>query len=152
MSNQKTLSVFSDDYFMKQAYQQAKLAAEEGEVPVGAVVVMNNHILAKAHNQVERLNDVTAHAEILAITAASEAIGSKYLQDCTLYVTLEPCVMCAGALRWAQIGKLVFAAQDDKRGFMQYGRELLHPGTTLAYGLMEEESSLLLKKFFKGLR
>lgn len=144
--------MFSDEYYMRLAYEQAKLAAEEGEVPVGAVVVMNNQILAKTHNQVERLKDVTAHAEILAITAASEALGSKYLKDCTLYVTLEPCVMCAGALRWAQIGKLVFAAQDDTKGFMKYGRELLHPGTTLAFGLMEEQSSMLLKKFFSRLR
>ena len=147
-----SLSVFSDEYFMKQAFHQAKLAAEEGEVPVGAVVVMGNRIIARTYNQVERLKDVTAHAEILALTAASDAIGNKYLWDCTMYVTLEPCLMCATALKWAQLGKLVYGAADDKNGFMVQGREILHPSTELAYGVMEEECSKLLKDFFKALR
>ncbi len=146
------LSVFSDEYFMKKAFYQAKLAAEKGEVPVGAVITMDNQIIAQTHNQVEQLNDVTAHAEILAITAAAEHIGTKYLWDCTLYVTLEPCIMCAGAINWAQIGKLVFSAQDDKRGFMRVGRSLLHDRTKLAYGVMEQESSELIKSFFARLR
>ena len=147
-----SISVFSDEYFMKQAYQQARIAAEEGEVPVGAVVVMDNRIIARTYNQVERLKDVTAHAEILAITAAAEHIGNKYLWDCTLYVTLEPCLMCAGALSWAQLGKLVFAAQDDKRGYMKCGKDILHPGTKLAYGVMNEECSQLIRSFFAKLR
>lgn len=146
------LSVFSDEYFMKQAYTQAIRAAEEGEVPVGAVVVMGNQIIARTYNQVELLKDVTAHAEILALTAASDAIGNKYLWDCTMYVTLEPCLMCASALKWAQIGKLVFGAADDKHGFMLKGREVLHPSTHLAYGVMEEECSHIIKSFFKALR
>ncbi len=146
------LSVFSDEYFMKKAFYQAKLAAEKGEVPVGAVITLDNQIIAQTHNQVEQLNDVTAHAEILAITAAAEHIGTKYLWDCTLYVTLEPCIMCAGAINWAQIGKLVFSAQDDKKGFMRVGRSLLHDRTKLAYGVMEQESSELIKSFFARLR
>ncbi|TVR86140.1 MAG: nucleoside deaminase [Saprospirales bacterium] len=146
------LSVFSDEYFMKKAWNQAKMAAQKGEVPVGAVITMDNQIIAQTHNQVEQLNDVTAHAEILAITAAAEHIGTKYLWDCTLYVTLEPCIMCAGAISWAQIGKLVFSAQDDKRGFMRVGRNLLHDRTKLAYGVMEQESSELIKTFFARLR
>lgn len=152
MNPQPSLGIFSQEYFMKQAFQQALLAAEEGEIPVGAVVVSGNRIIAQTYNQVERLNDVTAHAEILALTAASEAIGNKYLMDCTLYVTLEPCLMCAGALRWSQLGKLVFAAQDDKNGFMRYGKEILHPQTKLAYGVMEDECKALLKGFFSKLR
>jgi tRNA(adenine34) deaminase len=152
MNPQPSLGIFSQEYFMKQAYRQALLASEEGEVPVGAVVVSGNKIIAQTYNQVERLNDVTAHAEILALTAASEAIGNKYLMDCTLYVTLEPCLMCAGALRWSQLGKLVFATQDDKNGFMRYGKEILHPQTKVAYGVMEEECKNLLKEFFSKLR
>lgn len=146
------LSVFSDRYFMEQALQEAQLAYEEGEVPVGAVIVAGNRIIARAHNRTEHLQDVTAHAEILALTAASEYLGSKYLDDCTLYVTLEPCAMCAGALAWAQLGKLVYGAVDEKRGFMRFGRDLLHPKTTVAYGVMEAECAALLKAFFKGRR
>jgi len=114
------LSVYSDDYFMKKAIQEAQLAFDAGEVPVGAVVVCNNVVIAKAHNQVEILNDITAHAEILAITAAANYLGSKYLDDCKMYVTLEPCVMCAGALKWSRISRLVYGASDDKGGFMKY--------------------------------
>jgi tRNA(adenine34) deaminase len=121
-------------------------------VPVGAVVVCNNRIIARGHNQTERLNDVTAHAEIIALTAAAEYLGSKYLDECALYVTLEPCVMCAGALAWAQLNRLVFAASDDKRGFMRFGKELLHPKTKVELGLMEDEAATLIKDFFKKKR
>lgn len=152
MNSSHSLSVFSQEYFMKKAYDQALLAEELGEVPIGAVIVQGNQMIAKTHNQVEQLKDVTAHAEILAITAASQALGVKYLNDCTLYVTLEPCPMCASALHWAQLGKIVYAASDEKAGFMKYGREMLHPATKIAYGVMEEDCKLLLKKFFAGIR
>jgi tRNA(adenine34) deaminase len=146
------LSVHGDEYFMKQALAEAQKAYDEGEVPVGAVITVNNKIIARAHNQTEVLSDVTAHAEVLAITAASDYLGNKYLNDCTLFVSLEPCIMCAGALSWSQIGRVVYAAGDDKRGFMRYGKELLHPKTKLEYGVMEVEAKQLLKRFFKGLR
>ena len=147
------LSVHSDSYFMKQALAEAEKAYEAGEVPVGAVIVCDNRIIARAHNQTELLTDVTAHAEIIAITAASGHLGSKYLPDCTLYVTLEPCVMCAGALAWAQIGRVVYAASDDKRGFMLFGgKDLLHPKTRLEMGIMETECSVLLTSFFRAKR
>jgi len=142
------LSVLSDDHFMRQALKEAEKAAAEGEVPVGALIVGQQRILARAHNQTERLHDVTAHAEMLAITAASNYLNSKYLWECTLYVTLEPCVMCAGALFWAQLERVVYAAQDDKRGFSRYGRGLLHPRTKLEFGILKEESETLLKTFF----
>ena len=143
------LSVYSDDYFMKKAIQEAQLAFDAGEVPVGAVVVCNNVVIAKAHNQVEILNDITAHAEILAITAAANYLGSKYLDDCKMYVTLEPCVMCAGALKWSRISRLVYGASDDKGGFMKYGKEILHPSSKLEYGVCHDTCSSLLKNFFK---
>lgn len=146
------LSVHSDDHFMGEAVKQSKIAFEEKEVPVGAVVVNNNKIIARAYNQTERLTDVTAHAEILAITAASNFLGSKYLNDCTLYVTLEPCVMCAGALYWAQIGKVVIGAKDEKRGFLNKGEGLLHPKTELEVGVREEDCTQILVDFFKELR
>lgn len=147
------LSVHSDEYFMKQALAEAQKALEEGEVPVGAVIVCEGRIIARAHNQTEMLTDVTAHAEILALTAASSYLGSKYLQDCTLFVTLEPCVMCAGALAWAQLGRVVYAASDDKRGFMLHGgKDLLHPKTKLEMGIMQEECGQLVSSFFKGKR
>ena len=133
---------------MQQALLEARRAAEQGEIPVGAIVVSNNQIIARAHNQTERLQDVTAHAEILALTAATEHLGSKYLDDCTLYVTLEPCVMCAGALAWAQLDQLVFGASDEKRGFMRYGKGVLHPKTKVLYGIRESECSQLLTDFF----
>ncbi|MBK6622236.1 MAG: nucleoside deaminase [Saprospirales bacterium] len=145
-------SIFHNDYFMNQALLEARKAYEEGETPIGAVVVCDNQIIARAHNQTERLKDVTAHAEILAITAASEHLGSKYLDECTLYVTLEPCVMCAGALAWAQLGKLVYGATDEKRGYLRFGNELLHPKTKIAYGILEQECSDLIKRFFKERR
>lgn len=147
------LSVYSDDYFMKLALQEAAQAAETGEVPVGAVIVCENRVIARAHNQTEQLTDVTAHAEILAITAASGHLGSKYLSDCTLFVTLEPCVMCAGALAWSQIGRIVYGASDDKKGFMNSGgKDLLHPRTRLEMGILSEECSKLLREFFKKKR
>ena len=137
---------------MKQALAEAQKAYDEGEIPVGAVVVCDNRVIARAHNQTERLNDVTAHAEIVALTAAADYLGSKYLDECTLYVTLEPCVMCAGALAWAQLGRLVYAASDDKRGFMRFGKELLHPKTKLELGIMQDDCGDLIKRFFKEKR
>ena len=142
------MQIYGDDYYMRLALQEAKIAADTGEVPIGAVIASGDQLLARCHNSTELLNDVTAHAEILAITAASQYLGSKYLLDCTIYISLEPCIMCAGALRWSQIGRVVFATPDDKAGFMRYGKELLHPRTQLEMGIMMEESSLLLKSFF----
>ncbi|RMF22852.1 MAG: nucleoside deaminase [Bacteroidetes bacterium] len=144
--------VLTDRHFMKQALQEAREACRRGEVPVGAVVVSNHRIIARAHNQTELLGDVTAHAEILALTAAAQHLGSKYLHGCTLYVTLEPCPMCAGALAWAQIDRLVYGASDDKRGFMRFGKKLLHPKTRVEYGILEEEARALLQEFFRERR
>ncbi len=141
-------TIFGDNHFMQKAIEEARIAFEMGEIPVGAVVVSQNQIIAKAHNQTQRFHDVTAHAEILAITAAAEFLGSKYLNDCTLFVTLEPCIMCAGALKWSQIDRIVFGASDDKEGFMRYGKELLHPSTKVEMGLLQNECSALLKSFF----
>jgi len=146
------MQVYGDEYFMRLALQEAKKAADSGEVPIGAVISSGDQLLARCHNSTELLNDVTAHAEILAITAASQYLGSKYLMDCTIYISLEPCIMCAGALRWSQIGRVVFATADDKAGFMRYGKELLHPRTQLEMGIMMEESSVLLKSFFSARR
>jgi tRNA(adenine34) deaminase len=146
------INPFNDEYFMRKALQEAEKAAAEGEVPIGAVIVCQQQIIARAHNQTERLKDVTAHAEIVAITAASEYLGAKYLTDCTLYVTIEPCVMCAGALAWAQVGKIVYGAAEDKRGFMRFGRELLHPKTQLAYGVLHDDCAALMSNFFKAKR
>ncbi len=146
------LSIYTDEYFMKKAIQQAEIAFDRGEIPVGAVVVADKHIIAKAHNQTEQLNDVTAHAEIIAMTAASNYLGSKYLQDCTLFVTLEPCVMCAGALYWSQIGRVVFGAEDNKRGFMRFGKGMMHPKSTISYGVLADECSRLMTDFFKSKR
>lgn len=141
------LESFDDTYFMKRALQEAETAYELGEIPVGAVVAVNNTIIARAHNLTERLNDVTAHAEMQAITAAANYLGGKYLNECTLYVTLEPCQMCAGALYWSQLGRLVYAASDDQRGFVKMGTKL-HPKTQVNQGVLGNESSLLLKRFF----
>ncbi len=146
------MAIYGDDYFMRLALQEAQKAADAGEVPIGAVLVSGDQLIARCHNSTELLKDVTAHAEILAITAASQYLGSKYLLDCTLYVTLEPCVMCAGALRWAQMGRVIYATADDKAGFMRFGKELLHPRTQLEMGIMMEESALLLKSFFAAKR
>ena len=138
---------FDDTYFMKKALQEAELAFESGEVPVGAVVVIENRIIGRAHNLTERLKDVTAHAEMQAITAASNFLGGKYLHGCTLYVTLEPCQMCAGALYWSQISKVVYGAPDLERGFNVMGTQL-HPKTDIEGGVLENEASELLKRFF----
>jgi tRNA(adenine34) deaminase len=142
------LHILSDRFFMEEALKEASRAASEGEVPVGAVLVSNGKIIARAHNLTEKLRDVTAHAEILAITSASEYLGSKYLEGCTLYVSLEPCVMCAGALHHAHIERIVWAADDEKRGFSRFGHSILHPKTLVEKGLLAEESSALLKNFF----
>lgn len=133
---------------MKKALEQAEMAFEKGEVPVGAVIVHNNKIIAKAHNLTETLNDVTAHAEMQAFTAAAEFTGGKYLNECTLFVTLEPCVMCAGASYWTQIGKIVFGAFDDKKGFSKISKNILHPKTEIKKGVLEKECGKLLKDFF----
>ena len=146
------IKVFDDKYFMKQALLEAEKAFELGEIPVGAVVVSNERIIARAHNNTEQLTDVTAHAEIIALTAAATHLGNKYLEDCTLYVTLEPCAMCAGALSWAKLNRLVYGASDDKRGFMQFGKRILHPKTKVEFGIMMEESKILLANFFKDRR
>lgn len=145
-------SALSDSHFMRIALQEAQKAAEMGEVPVGAIVVCQHQIIARGHNQTEQLCDVTAHAEIIALTAASQRLGSKYLDECTLYVTLEPCAMCAGALAWAQLGRLVFGAPDEKRGFLKHGKELLHPKTKIEMGIMMDECSAMVSDFFKGKR
>ena len=145
-------SIFSDEYYMKKALEEAQLAYEEGEVPVGAIVVCDNQIIAKARNQTERMHDVTAHAEMIAISAATEFLGAKYLTDCTLYVTLEPCVMCAGALAWSQIGKIVYGASEERRGFMKFGQGILHPKTELLQGIAQEECAALMKSFFQEKR
>ena len=144
--------MFDDAYFMKQALTEAQKAFDMDEVPVGAVVVCQNRIFARAHNYTEHLNDVTAHAEMQAITAATGALGGKYLTDCTLYVTVEPCVMCAGALGWSQISKVVYGAVDEKRGFHIYAPQALHPKTELVSGVMETECAALMKEFFQKKR
>jgi tRNA(adenine34) deaminase len=138
---------YNDEYFMKRALDEAHSAYDKGEVPVGAVVVIENQIIARAHNLTETLNDVTAHAEMQAITAAANYLGGKYLNQCTLYVTLEPCVMCAGALYWSQLKKLVYAAKDHKRGF-EINQIALHPKTQIDSGILENQASHLMKKFF----
>lgn len=144
--------MFTDEYFMKQALNEARQARDEGEIPIGAVVVCNNRIIARAHNQTERLNDPTAHAEMLAITAAVSALGAKYLTECTLYVTIEPCVMCAGAIGWAQIQTLVYGAGEEKRGFSKYAPAALHPKTVIRNGILADECTTEMKEFFKAKR
>ena len=141
-----------DNFYMKQALMEAEKAAARGEVPVGAVVVCRDRIIARTHNLTEMLNDVTAHAEMQAITAAANALGGKYLTDCTLYVTVEPCVMCAGAIAWAQTGRLVFGAEDEKRGYQCFAPQALHPKTEVVKGLMADECAALMKDFFKKRR
>ncbi len=147
-----SLSLYTDEYFMKEALKEAQKAFEKDEIPVGAVIVCNNLIIARAHNSTEMLNDVTAHAEMLAFTAATDYLGGKYLQDCTLYVTLEPCVMCAGASYWTQISKLVFGAGDEKRGYQQLGHTILHPTTLVQGGMLENECRQILQNFFEKKR
>jgi tRNA(adenine34) deaminase len=140
-------NIFTDEYFMKKALQEAEAAFEKGEIPVGAVIVTNNRIIARTHNLTEMLHDVTAHAEMQAITSASNFLGGKYLKDCTLYVTLEPCQMCAGALYWSQVSKVVFGARDEQRGYLAMGTQL-HPKTTVIQGIMEKEAADLVLRFF----
>lgn len=137
---------------MAQAIKEAERAFDLDEVPVGAIIVSKNQIIARGHNQTQLLNDVTAHAEIIAITSANNNLGAKYLLDCTMYVTLEPCVMCGGALYWSQVARVVYGAADDKAGFMRFGREILHPKTKIEYGVMHNECSTLMKDFFKKKR
>lgn len=144
--------MLDDKYFMKQALQEAQKAFDKNEIPVGAVVVSNQRVIARAHNLTELLNDVTAHAEMQVITSATNTLGGKYLTDCTLYVTVEPCPMCAGALRWAQLSRLVYGANDEKRGYSTVSPFLLHPKTAITKGIMEDDCSDLMKLFFKKLR
>lgn len=144
-------NIFTDDYFMKKALQEAEMAFEKDEIPVGAVIVIENKIIARSHNLTELLNDVTAHAEMQSITAAANFLGGKYLIGCTMYVTLEPCQMCAGALYWSQISKIVFGASDEHRGFEKMGTQL-HPKTTVVRGVLANEASELMKRFFKEKR
>lgn len=146
------MSAPTDEHFMREALKEAGKAFEEGEIPVGAVVVCQNKIIARAHNQVERLNDATAHAEMIAITAAANFLGSKYLDECTLYVTLEPCPMCAGALHWSQLQRLVFGAEDVQRGYQLVKSPLLHPRTEVRKGIEAEPGKALLEQFFRNLR
>lgn len=141
-----------DTYYMKQALVEAQKAAERGEVPVGAVVVCKDRIIARAHNLTETLTDVTAHAEMQAITAAASSLGGKYLNECTLYVTVEPCVMCAGAIGWAQTGRLVFGASDEKRGYQRYAPQALHPKTQVSQGVLADKCARLMKEFFLNKR
>ncbi len=146
------LTIYSDETYMKEALKEAQKALAADEVPIGAVIVCRNRIIARAHNFTERLNDVTAHAEMQAFTAAANHIGGKYLAECTLYVTIEPCVMCAGASFWTQISKIVYGAKDEKRGFSKYASNILHPSTEIVGGLLEKECADILKEFFKKKR
>jgi tRNA(adenine34) deaminase len=146
------LSVFSDEWFMREALKEARAAFEDGEVPVGAVIVCQNRIIARTHNLTERLNDTTAHAEMQAFTSASHYLGGKYLEECTLFVTLEPCLMCAGAAFWTQITRVVYGAADDKRGYHLVDNPVFHPKTLIKGGVLAAESTDLLKKFFKDKR
>lgn len=142
----------SDEFYMKKALDEAKHAFEKGEIPIGAVVVCQDRIIARCHNLTETLTDVTAHAEMQAITAAADTLGGKYLTNCTLYVTVEPCVMCAGAIAWSQMGKLVYGAADEKRGFRRYAPEALHPKTVVVSGVLADEAAQLMKEFFRDKR
>ncbi|MCX6249295.1 MAG: nucleoside deaminase [Bacteroidetes bacterium] len=152
LKNKPSYPLGSHEFFMSEALKEARKALEKDEVPIGAVVVCNNRIIARAHNLTETLNDVTAHAEMQAFTAASDHLGGKYLDECTLYVTIEPCVMCAGASFWAQLGQLVYGASDEKRGYRLIRQNLLHPKTVVISGILEEECTRLMKDFFKKKR
>ena len=148
----KQTDMEEDERFMREALREADRAWDEDEIPVGAVVVCNGRIIGKGHNLTEKLHDVTAHAEMQAITAAAEYLGGKYLDNCTLYVTVEPCVMCAGAIAWSQMGRLVYGASDDKRGYMRYAPEALHPKTQVVKGVLADEAAERMKMFFKRRR
>ena len=141
-----------DEKYMREALNEAKAALKEDEIPIGAVVVSDGRIIGRGHNLTETLTDVTAHAEMQAITAAEEYLGGKYLNQCTLYVTIEPCVMCAGAIGWSQLGRLVYGAADEKRGYTRYAPDALHPKTVVVRGVLEEEAAEMMKEFFKGKR
>ena len=143
--------IFTDEYFMKKALKEAEMAFEKGEIPVGAIIVIDNKVIARSHNLTELLNDVTAHAEMQSITAAANFLGGKYLRGCTLYVTIEPCQMCAGALYWSQISKIVFGAQDEQRGYQNLGTQL-HPKTQVVQGILAAECGSLMKHFFASKR
>ncbi len=146
------IELYSDTWFMREALREAEKAKEKEEVPIGCIIVLNNRIIARGHNLTETLIDVTAHAEMQCITAAENYLGAKYLNDCTIFITLEPCLMCAGALRWAQIGRIVFGAQDLKYGFGKYIENITHPKTVVTGGVMEKECASLLTDFFKNKR
>lgn len=146
------MPVSGDERYMREALKEAQFAFEEEEVPIGAVVVWNGRIIARGHNMTERLHDPSAHAEMIALTAATEAMGGKYLDECTLYVTVEPCPMCAGAMNWAQVGRVVYGADDPKRGFSKFTPSLLHPKTKVVSGVLSEECGGIVSKFFKSKR
>ena len=146
------INLYDDEYFMRQALIEAAYAAEEGEVPVGAVVVSNDRIIARGHNQTERLKDPTAHAEMLAITGAVNTIGAKYLPECKLYVTLEPCIMCAGAIGWAQVGSIIYGTTDEKKGYEKFAPKAFHPKATVKKGVLEDECREIIRSFFKAKR
>jgi len=150
--NEQKTQLMTDEFYMRMALQEAQKAYDEGEIPVGAVIVAKNRVLAKAHNLTETLTDVTAHAEMQAITAAATALGGKYLTDCTLYVTLEPCTMCAGAIGWCQLGRLVYGAADDKRGYHLFAPKALHPKTEVVSQVLEEDCATIIKHFFQQRR
>jgi tRNA(adenine34) deaminase len=152
MEFESSLNLYTDAYFMREAFKEAQKAYDADEVPVGAVVVCNNQIIARAHNLTERLIDVTAHAEMQVITAAANYLGGKYLNECTLYITLEPCIMCAGAIHWAQLKKIVFAAADPKRGYLRLNQSVLHPKTIVESGVMALECGNIITDFFKEKR
>lgn len=152
MQRDNRIEPYDDDYFMKAALAQAQLAYEKGEVPIGAVMVARRQIIARGHNMTEQLTDATAHAEMITLTAASEALGSKYLRDCALYVTLEPCPMCAAALKWAQLGRIVYGATDEKSGYRRISEGLLHPKTVIEQGVLANESLALMQAFFRARR
>ena len=146
------INPYSDEYFMRQALQEAQLAYDEDEVPVGCIITCRDKVIARTHNLTETLHDVTAHAEMQAITAAAEALGGKYLDTCTLYVTVEPCIMCAGAIGWSQMGRVVYGARDEKRGFENFAPKAFHPKTEVVSGVLENECAELMKNFFKSKR
>jgi tRNA(adenine34) deaminase len=152
MIKKSTYRLYSDEYFMNEAVKEAHKALEKDEVPIGAVVVVENRIIARAYNLTETLHDVTAHAEMQAFTAASDYLGGKYLDECVLYVTLEPCVMCAGAAFWTQLRKIVYGADDNKRGYRLIREKIVHPKTEVVSGILSEQSTILLKEFFKKKR
>ncbi|MDU1890021.1 MAG: nucleoside deaminase [Dysgonomonas sp.] len=145
-------SILNDEYFMRQALNEARMAYDKGEVPIGAVIVCQGRIIARAHNLTEALNDVTAHAEMQAITSAANVLGGKYLTDCILYVTLEPCPMCAGGLLWSQISKIVYGAKDEKKGYSKFSPSILHVKTQIVSGVLQEECATLMRDFFKERR